>query len=114
MGLETIIEKDARDYMRDLGGCSLKWVSPGNNGVPDRILSHINCGAFLIEFKAPGKKLRPDQILMCEELASKGFRIYAGYDWRGVNSTKMAREIIDDEVLRVPHTHRRHPIVSGL
>lgn len=114
MGLETIIEKDARDYIVELGGVLLKWVSPGNKGVPDRIAGHPNTTPFYIEFKAPGERLKPHQREMCTHLAGRGFRIYAGVDWRGVNSILMAREIIDDEVLRVPPSHRRHPIVSGL
>lgn len=114
MGLETMIEGDARDYMISLGGVLMKWVSPGNNGVPDRIAAHPNCGPFLIEFKAPGKKLRADQREMCTLLAQKGFRIYAGVDWEGIRSIKVAHEIIDDEVLRVLPMKRRHPIVSGL
>lgn len=111
MGLEVIIEQDARDYAKSLHGLLLKWVSPGNNGVPDRIVTHINCGPFLMEFKAPEKRLNPTQIEMSEALAAAGFRVYAGYDWWGVNSIKMAREIIYDEIHGRP---RRHPIVSGL
>lgn len=36
--LEKEIEKKLTDGIRKLGGRSYKWVSPGNNGVPDRIL----------------------------------------------------------------------------
>ena len=111
MGLETVIEADARDYIRALGGDLFKWVSPGNKGVPDRIAAHANCGPFLIEFKAPTKKLDPHQREKCTELAALGFRIYAGENWEGVRSIKTAREIIHDEVRGCP---RRHSIVSGL
>ena len=36
--LEKEIEKKLSDGIRKLGGRSYKWVSPGNNGVPDRII----------------------------------------------------------------------------
>lgn len=114
MGLEAIIEKDAREYIKSLGGVLLKWVSPGNKGVPDRVAGHPNTTPFYIEFKSPGEKLKPHQRETCTHLAAHGFRIYAGENWEGVNSIRTAREIIDDEVLRVPPSHRRHSIVSGL
>jgi hypothetical protein len=112
MGLEAVVEKEARKHLEKRGGMMLKFVSPGYNGPPDRICFHINCTAFLIEFKAPGKSLRPEQRKACTEMAAAGARIYAGPDFEGIRTIKDAIEIIDDEIdNRVP---RRHPIVSGL
>ena len=34
---EKTVEAYLRDRMRSLGGKAYKWVSPGNDGVPDRI-----------------------------------------------------------------------------
>lgn len=106
-----MIEKAAREYIEALGGRSRKWVSPGNKGVPDRILSHPKTGPFAIEFKAPGAKLRPDQVNVCRDLSAEGWRVYTGVDFRGVNSIKMAREIIDDEI--EGHPGARHPYLDG-
>jgi len=106
MGLESMIEDDARVYMESLGGVLMKWVSPGNKGVPDRIACHPNCGVFVMEFKAPKRTLRKNQNSMCDKLAGAGMRVYAN-----VSNIKKAREIIEDEVNR---TGPRHVIVSGL
>lgn len=90
--LEAMIEKDAKEFAEGLGGVCMKWVSPGNVGVPDRILSFAHSGPFFMEFKAPGKRLRANQKAMCVKLARKGFRVYINVD-----SIKKAREIIEDE-----------------
>lgn len=111
MGIEAMIEKAAREYMQAQGGVLLKFTSPGNAGVPDRIASHAACGPFLMEFKAPGKTLSPAQRNTCTDLAEKGFRVYAGTNWRGVNSIAMAREIIDDELRGTPGA--RHYCLGG-
>lgn len=98
MGLEVMIEQAARAHIERHEGALLKFVSPGHKGVPDRIATHYLSGVFFIEFKAPGKRLEKHQQEKCTELAEKGFRIYTGEDWRGVNSIKMAIEIINDEI----------------
>jgi len=52
MAYEADLEKWCREQTIKAGGYLLKWVSPGNRGVPDRILLMPNYVAF-IEFKAP-------------------------------------------------------------
>lgn len=93
MAIEAMIEKAAREHMMKLGGVCLKFTSPGMAGVPDRILSHPHCGVFFMEFKSPGKKMRPLQEQVCSHLGDAGMRIYVNVD-----SIRTAREIIDDEV----------------
>ena len=93
MAVEAMIEKAAREHMMSLGGVCLKFVSPGHAGVPDRILSHPRCGPFFMEFKAPGKKLSPLQVQVCEALREAGMRVYGP-----VSSISDAKRIIDDEV----------------
>jgi len=46
------------------GGRAFKFISPGINGVPDRLV------------KAPGKKMRPNQIKRKGELEGLGFLVY--------------------------------------
>lgn len=106
MGIEAMVEKTAREYLLSQGGALLKFTSPGYAGVPDRIASHPACGPFLMEFKAPGKKLTPQQVNTCKQLAQAGFRVYAGAAWGGVNTIIMAREIIDDEIAGRPARHK--------
>lgn len=55
-----ISEKQTEKYLvkkiKELGGLCLKWVSPGVNGVPDRIVILPNGAIHFVELKAEGKK----------------------------------------------------------
>ena len=56
---EHTIEQKLVAAVKQLGGIAPKFVSPGLNGVPDRIiLLPGGCMGF-VECKAPGKSLRP-------------------------------------------------------
>lgn len=58
-------EKEVEAYLkreiRKMGGLLLKFVSPGNDGVPDRIAIMPDGRVWFIEFKAEGGDLRPLQ-----------------------------------------------------
>lgn len=49
--LERDLEKKCREIAEKAGGRLAKWVSPGNTGVPDRILVLPGRGASFLEFK---------------------------------------------------------------
>jgi hypothetical protein len=53
---ERNIETYLRDQVRKAGGAAMKWISPGNNGVPDRIVFLPGGRIVFVELKAPGKK----------------------------------------------------------
>ena len=74
--LEKIIERRLRNETKKRGGLALKFVSPGFDGVPDRIvlLPHRKFG--FVELKAPGKKPRPLQVRRKEQLEALGFLVY--------------------------------------
>jgi hypothetical protein len=57
---ESIIERELKNKIQQLGGICLKWSSPGNRGVPDRIILYQGDVIF-VELKRPGQKLRPLQ-----------------------------------------------------
>lgn len=57
---ESTIERELKNRIDDLGGACLKWASPGNRGVPDRIVLYQGDVIF-VELKRPGQKLRPLQ-----------------------------------------------------
>lgn len=54
--LEKDIEAYLRNQVKKIGGIAYKWISPGNNGVPDRIVLLPGGKSYFVELKAPGKK----------------------------------------------------------
>jgi len=72
---ERTVEKVLRTEVVKHGGRAYKWVSPGNTGVPDRIV-FLKGVTFFVEPKAPGKKLRPNQEVQRKTLAELGFEVH--------------------------------------
>ena len=62
--------------VRRSGGLALKLVSPGFNGVPDRLLLFMGGRIAFCEVKAPGEKPRPLQVHRMEQLRKMGFRVF--------------------------------------
>lgn len=58
--LEKELERKLVREVTRLGGWALKFVSPGQAGVPDRILLFPGV-VYFVELKAPGRTLRPLQ-----------------------------------------------------
>jgi hypothetical protein len=58
------------------GGRAFKFISPGINGVPDRLVLLPGGKVGFVEVKAPGKKMRPNQIKRKGELEGLGFLVY--------------------------------------
>lgn len=68
---EEVIEEYLRKRAEALGFLCYKFTSPGNSGVPDRVL--IGYGkTFFIETKAPGEKPRKLQERVIERINSHG------------------------------------------
>jgi len=55
--LEKEIEKVLVREVRKLGGRAYKWVSPGNDGVPDRIVVLPGMRPVFVELKAESGRL---------------------------------------------------------
>ena len=72
--LESMIESRLRQEAKKRGGMALKFVSPGMNGVPDRIVPGGKM-AF-VELKAPGKVPRALQEKRIGQLRKLGFLVY--------------------------------------
>ena len=58
------------------GGICPKFVSPGYDGMPDRIVLLPGCHFAFVEVKAPGQKPRPLQIARHKLLTRLGFKVY--------------------------------------
>lgn len=71
---ESEIEKYlCKRVKTELNGRAFKWVSPGFNGVPDRIVLAPLGRTYFVELKAPGKKMRKLQEWVARELIKLGF-----------------------------------------
>lgn len=74
--LEKTVEKELCNRVKsDLGGWALKFVSPGQNGVPDRVILVPSGRIYFVETKAPGKKLRRLQEHVCGLIKQLGFKV---------------------------------------
>lgn len=72
---ESTIEAYLRDRVKAQGGIAYKWVSPGNVGVPDRLIVFPGGTVYFRELKAPGKKPTPLQVRQLEKLKALGFDV---------------------------------------
>ena len=66
------------------GGRAFKFISPGLNGVPDRLVLMLGGKLGFVEVKAPGKEMRPNQIKRKRQLESLGFLVYCLDDPRQI------------------------------
>lgn len=73
---EKVIETQLNQAVRRSGGLALKFVSPGFNGVPDRLLLFTGGRVAFAEVKAPGQKPRPLQVHRMEQLRKLGFKVF--------------------------------------
>lgn len=87
---EKTIEHKLLMEVKKIGGLALKFVSPGFDGMPDRLIL-LPCGKIAFaELKAPGKKPRPLQIARHKALMKLGFRVYV------IDKVEQIGEILDE------------------
>lgn len=70
--LEKDIEKLFRDEIKKAGGKAYKFTSPGNDGVPDRIVMLPGGRIVFVELKTDTGKLSRLQELQCKQIAELG------------------------------------------
>lgn len=72
-------EKDIEQYLRKkikaAGGIAYKFTSPGNAGVPDRLVLLPGSWCVFVELKAPGKKPTTLQERQQERIRQLGFYV---------------------------------------
>ena len=73
---EKCVEKVFTDAVKKMGGMAVKFVSPGLDGVPDRIVLLPDKRIAFVELKAPGKKLRALQEKRKRQLEELGFPVF--------------------------------------
>lgn len=73
---EKEIEKKLTLAVKNMGGICPKFVSPGLDGMPDRIVLLPGGHMAFVEVKAPGRKPRPLQTARHRLLRRLGFQVY--------------------------------------
>lgn len=87
---EKTIEEHLVKAVRLMGGLAPKFVSPGLDGVPDRLLLLPDGRMAFAELKAPGKQLRPLQKRRKRQLETLGFRVFV------IDSTDQIGGVLDE------------------
>ena len=73
---EKEIEKELADSVKNAGGICPKLISPGMDGMPDRIVLMPGGKMGFVEVKAPGKRPRPLQMRRHRHLRDLGFKVF--------------------------------------
>ena len=73
---EKAVEQKLVAAVKKMGGICPKWVSPGFDGMPDRIVLLPGAKIGFVEVKAPGKKPRPLQVSRLTLLRKLAFKVY--------------------------------------
>jgi hypothetical protein len=82
---ERDIEQYLREQVKKVKGKAFKWVSPGNAGVPDRVILFPGGKVVFAETKAPGKKLTPLQENQIRKIKEMGFSVVVIDSKQGVD-----------------------------
>ena len=69
---ESDIEKILTTEIRKIGGRTYKWVSPGNSGVPDRIVFLQGGRVYFVELKTDTGKVSAQQKIQINRIQSLG------------------------------------------
>lgn len=72
---EKVIEQKLVIAAKNMGGIALKFVSPGFDGMPDRIVLLQGGHIGFVEVKAPREKPRPLQLARHGLLRQLGFKV---------------------------------------
>lgn len=73
---EKNTEQKLVSTIKSMGGIAPKFVSPGYDGMPDRIVLLPGGHMAFVEVKVPGEKPRALQLARHEMLRRLGFKVY--------------------------------------
>lgn len=95
--LESKIERKLRIQVKAIGGKAFKFSSPGNNGLPDRLVLYRG-KSYFVETKKPGENLRPLQRAVKRQFKKLGFEVYK------VDQLELVEKFIEEVLLNEVHT----------
>ena len=84
--LEKDIERYLTQEVKKRGGMCFKFVSPGNTGVPDRIVLVPGGKVVFVELKTATGRLQPIQRYMHREMRKRGAEVDVLYGLQGVET----------------------------
>ena len=87
---EKVIEQQVVKAVKSMGGIAPKLVSPGFDGMPDRLVLLPGGKLAFVELKAPGRSLRPLQEKRKRQLQALGFLVFC------VDGIKQIGEVLDE------------------
>ena len=73
---EKVIERELVRAVKSVGGMCPKLISPGTDGMPDRMVLLPEARIGFVEVKAPGQKPRPLQERRHAQLRDLGFIVF--------------------------------------
>ena len=82
---ESEIEKILVREVKRLGGIAYKWVSPGNDGVPDRIVIFPDQNPIFVELKTDRGRLTALQAVQIGRLKKLGQNVTVVYGMDGLS-----------------------------
>ena len=92
---EKKIEQKLVTAVKKHGGICPKFVSPGVDGMPDRLLLLPHGRFAFVEVKAPNQKPRPLQLSRHRLLRRLGFRVYVLDALEDID--KIIKEVMSNE-----------------
>ena len=90
--------------VKRLGGKAYKFISPGNAGVPDRLVVLPENCVFFVELKSEGRKSTGLQRKKHAELRAMGCTVYAEIDTK-----EKVREVLQHEISSASVSAILHP-----
>jgi len=96
--MESSVERKLRLGVQRLGGLCYKWVSPGNDGVPDRIVM-LEGKTWFVELKEVGGRLSPKQRIQIGRMKERG------QDVSVLIGNEQVKNFLD-EIARIPRASR--------
>lgn len=87
---ESMVERKLITEVKKRGGLALKFISPGLDGVPDRLVLFPGGRLGFVELKALGKKMRPLQVKRVKQLRVLGFKVYC------IDDPKLIGGVLDE------------------